>query len=369
MKRITALVSNDIEFDQRVRKVCTTLSDMGFEVHIAGRYMKGSRPFASPFHIHRFHLLFQKGAWFYAALNIRLFFFLLFHRTDVILANDLDTLFPAYLVARIRRIPLVYDSHEYFTGAEALTNRPFIRGVWERIEKFIVPKLKHMYTVNESIAEIYRNQYGIPVSVVRNVPGLSEPVSASRSDLGLPENKAVIILQGAYIDPDRGAAEAVEAMRYVEDAILLIIGAGREMERLKSMAASPDLSAKVHILGKMPFQELRRYTSCADLALSLDKPVHLNYMYSLPNKLFDYIHAGVPVLLSRLPELERIMNEGEIGMFIDNHDPKHIAGKISEALLSPQRSQWKANMKVAAQRHNWQHEETVLRRMYKGFLK
>lgn len=369
MKRITVLVSNDLEFDQRVRKVCTTLTSMGFEIHMLGRLMPGSRPFESPFHYHRIRLPFSKGALFYASLNIALFFHLLFKKTDIILANDLDTLLPAFLIGKLRSKEIVYDSHEYFTEAEGLTGRESVKRVWEKIEKWIFPKLKRVYTVNESIAGFYREKYKVDVKVVKNVPALMPTaVISDTSELNLPDNKKIIILQGAYIDPDRGAAEAVMAMKWVENALLLIIGSGREMERLKSIVKEEQLESKVWILGKLPFAELKKYTSMASLGLSLDKPVHLNYKYSLPNKIFDYIHAGIPVLISRLPELERLMKQHEVGMFIDSHEPKHVAQRISEALLSERRTEWKENLRLSALENNWQNEEKTIVEIYKGLL-
>ncbi|MDZ4750410.1 MAG: glycosyltransferase [Flavobacteriales bacterium] len=369
MKRITVLVSNDLEFDQRVKKVCTTLAAMGFEIHLVGRMMPNSKPFESPFHIHRFKLPSSKGAMFYVCLNVFLFFHLLFKPTDIIVANDLDTLLPAFIVARIRGKKLVYDSHEYFTEAEGLTGRNGVKKIWETIEKWIFPKLKYVYTVNESIAGFYRKKYDVKVDVVRNVPPLSTQIEKlDAHTLGLDSDKKIIVLQGAYIDPDRGAAEAILAMKWIEGAVLLIIGSGREMIRLKEIISNESLETKVKLLGKLPYIELCKYTSVASLGLSLDKPIHLNYKYSLPNKVFDYIHAGVPVLLSKLPELERLMGKYEIGLFIEEHEPQHVAQKISEALHSSKLDLWRKNLGIAALENNWQVEEKVIQRMYKELL-
>ena len=185
-KHITVLVSNDLQHDQRVAKVCATLLEMGFRITLVGRLLPDSKPFERPYETRRFRLPFHTGALFYTALNVRLFFYLLFKRTDIIVANDLDTLLPAFLIARMKGKELVYDSHEYFTEAEGLTNRPFPKKVWLAVESFIFPKLKHVITVNETIAGIYRALYHVPVHVVRNVPPLrNEVVHASRESLGL----------------------------------------------------------------------------------------------------------------------------------------------------------------------------------------
>jgi glycosyltransferase involved in cell wall biosynthesis len=364
-KHITVLVSNDLQHDQRVAKVCKTLLSLQYDITLVGRMMQGSQPFERAYEIKRFHLWFSRGSLFYAALNIRLFFYLLFKKTDVILANDLDTLLPAYLVSRVRNKRLVYDSHEYFTEAEGLTGRAFQKNVWLVIERMIFPKLKDAYTVNQSIADIYTELYGVNVKVVRNIPELNPLTTVkSREELGLPADKKILLLQGAYIDPDRGGVELVQAMQYVNDALLLIIGSGRDIENIKALIVQLDLSQKVRVLPKLPYEELRQYTALVDVGLSLDKPLHLNYTLSLPNKLFDYIHAGTPVLVSDLPELRRIVTTYKVGALAEKVEPVYLGARINEVLQSPEYAQWKQNCLTARNELNWQHESRVLKEIY-----
>jgi glycosyltransferase involved in cell wall biosynthesis len=349
-KHITVLVSNDLQHDQRVAKVCATLSEMGFRITLVGRLLPDSTPFERSYQTHRFRLPFRGGALFYAALNIRLFFYLLVKRTDIILANDLDTLLPAFLVARLKRKELVYDSHEYFTEAEGLTNRPLPKKVWLAIEGFIFPRLKHVITVNETIADIYRTLYHVPVHVVRNVPFLhGEHVQAAREELGLPSDKRIVLLQGAYIDPDRGGMELAQSMEFIENALLLIIGSGRDLENIKRLVAERNLQHRVKFIAKLPFS---------------DKPLHLNYAYSLPNKLFDYIHAGLPVLVSDLPELRRVVETHKIGMVVSRVEPQSIASALQDMFASGNLSVWRNNALSAAKELNWQREQEVIRKVY-----
>jgi glycosyltransferase involved in cell wall biosynthesis len=368
-QHITVLVSNDLEFDQRVRKVCNTLLQLGFEISLVGRKLPTSKDFERPYEIRRFKLWFSKGALFYAHLNVRLFFYLLFKKTDVILANDLDTLLPAYLVSKLRGKKLVYDSHEYFTEAEGLTGRKFQKTVWEKIEGWIFPKLKNVYTVNESIAHIYSNKYRVNVRVVRNIPELKEWTSKkNRADIRLPDDKFIMVLQGAYIDPDRGGLEALQSLEYLENVLLLIIGSGREMPLLKELASQEKYQGKVMILDKMPFSELMQYTMNADLGLTLDKPLHLNYKYSLPNKLFDYTHAGIPVLASDLPELRRIITEYKVGFLIETTTPKAIADRVNEIIQSNNLSDVRMACMSARSVLQWQREEEVLKEIFSQIL-
>jgi glycosyltransferase involved in cell wall biosynthesis len=158
-------------------------------------------------------------------------------------------------------------------------------------------------------------------------------------------------------------------MQYVENALLMIIGSGDVIEALKQMIIDLKLGDKVIITGKVPFEKLSQYTHHADLGLTLDKDTNINYRYSLPNKLFDYIHAGVPVLASDLIEVKKIIMDHSVGDCITSHDPKHIAAKINTILNDEATlGMWKKNCKIAAGKLNWEEEEKVLVEVYRKFL-
>lgn len=363
VKQIYISVTNDIVTDQRVNKVARTILSSGVSVALVGRIRKGSFPVGTnPFKIKRFRMVFNRGALFYACFNFRLFFYLLFRKIDLLLANDLDTLPANYLVSRIKRIPLVYDSHEYFTGVPELQNRKIVKGIWKWIEKRIFPNLKYIYTVSQSIADLYKEEYNREVKVVRNLsPGWKPVNKPYRSELGISEGKRILVLQGSGINIERGAEEAVEAMLYVENAILLIIGEGDVIDQLKKSVDQMDLSGMILFINKMPYAKLLEYTSLGDVGLTLDKDTNLNYRYSLPNKLFDYIQARVPVLASKLVEVEKIIRNYEIGELIDSHEPKHIAEKLNFMLDSEdKRREWKKNLEQAAEELCWENEEGKL---------
>ncbi|MEO6902689.1 MAG: glycosyltransferase [Bacteroidia bacterium] len=373
MKRIIVSVINDLSTDQRVHKVCTTLNQMGYEVMLVGRRQRKSLPLnPREYETKRMFLFFEKGVLFYAEYQIRLFLYLVFNKASVFLSNDLDTLLPNYLISKIKNIPLVYDTHELFCEVPELQANPTKKAIWKKIERYLFPKLKYVFTVNESIATIYRNEYHLPIKVVRNVPILINSFSIkkiSKRELGIPTDKKIIILQGAGINIDRGAEEAVQAMQFIDDAVLLIIGSGDVISILKTMVHDLNLTQKVQFIGKVPFETLVQYTHYADLGLTLDKATNVNYKYSLPNKLFDYIHAGVPILSSDLVELKNIIIHYNVGTCIESHDVKHIADKIKNMLNNESQCLlWKENTKIAAQQLNWEIEKEQLLTVYKQFL-
>lgn len=369
LNKVIVSVTNDLTTDQRVDKVCNTLTGMGFNVTLIGRILHGSFSLNRPYPTHRMRLLFSKGPLFYAEYNLRLFFYLLSHRCNLLVSNDLDTLLANFVAHRIKRIPMVYDSHEYYTETPELLNRPMVQGFWQWIERMIFPQLTDIITVNDSIARLYEEKYGKKLQVVRNIPRTFRHYKPkSRKELDLPEDKRIIMMQGAGINIQRGAEEAIEAIKMVKNAVLLIIGGGDVIEKLRQLALKPELTGKVLFKPKMPYNDLMQHTLLADVGLTLDKDTNINYRYSLPNKLFDYIHAGIPVLASRLPEIAQIVEGYNIGMITESHDPAEIARILNRMLDDDSvRLAWKENLAKAARELNWENEEKVLKTVYQKY--
>jgi glycosyltransferase involved in cell wall biosynthesis len=361
-KKAIVCVSNDLSTDQRVHKTCLTLQKCEYEVVEMGRKLHNSIPLERPYRTLRKKLIFNSGPLFYAELNVRFLIHLLFAKVDLIFSNDLDTLLACYLASKIRHKRLIYDSHEYFTETPELIARPRVQQIWKAIENIIFPRLTNVITVNHSIANLYAKEYQISVNVSRNIPHTFEPERIlTRGELGLPNNKKIIILQGTGINIQRGAEETVEAMKFVDDVVLLIVGSGDVLPTLKIMVSKLHLEDKVIFKPKMPFSELRQYTINSDLGLAIDKDTNINYHYSLPNKLFDYIHSGIPTLSSGLVELKQIIDKYDIGYYIQNHEPKHIADVIESIFKDQGRyTSVKANTYSAKKKLNWEKEEKVL---------
>jgi glycosyltransferase involved in cell wall biosynthesis len=371
MKRIIISVTNDLSTDQRVDRVCKTLLKMGFDVLLVGRKLRDSLVLKErTYKTKRLRLFFRKGPLFYAEFNFRLFFFLLFKKTDLFLSNDLDTLLANRLASVIRHLPLVHDCHEYFRGVPELNGRPFTMKAWKLIEDSIFPKLRNVYAVNESIAEIYHKEYGNKVKVIRNLPfRKTGEIKKQKKELGIPENHRIILYQGA-VNVDRGLDEAVEAMKFLKtDAILLIIGIGDILTKLKKQVSENKLHDKVLFTGQIPLEELFSYTVNADIGLSIEKDVSLNYHFCLPNKFMDYIQSNVPVLISPLIEMKAIVDKFKIGEMITSHDPVYLAGKIDDMLNNEEQLElYRENLKKAASELCWENEETGLIKIFREYV-
>lgn len=373
--RIIISVTSDLVTDQRVNRTASTLKEAGYKILVIGRRLADSPELAGRrYRSLRFRLWANKGAAFYAFYNIRLFWYLLWHHADILLSNDLDTLPANYLISKIKKIPLVYDSHEYFTGVPELTHRKKIQAIWKKIESAILPHIKYAFTVNASIASLYKQEYGIDFHVIRNLPETNRTINRDktllRRDLGLPVDQFLIILQGAGINIQRGAEEAVMAMQYLDNTLLLIIGGGDVFPVLKEMTITLGLQNKVRFESRKPPNELALYTYAADLGLSLDKDTNINYRFSLPNKLFDYLHAGIPVLASDLPEVKNIVEKYGIGRISKSHDPKTLATIIHEMLNDKEANQiWTKNIADASRELNWETERNKLLAIFNSIEK
>ena len=359
-KKIIVSVISDLVTDQRVQKECTTLHDMGYEVFLIGR--KSTKDFGLdklPFKVLRLWDPFKKGALMYAFFNAQLFIYLCFRKADILWANDLDTLLPNFLVSRIKKVVLIYDSHEYFLLTVA---KAFSRKIFTSIEQYIFPKLAHVLTVNNSIRNIYQSAYKVPITVIRNVPYRSTGFHASI----LPAdhaNKKILLMQGIGLNENRGAEEAVEMMQFLPDEyILYFIGTGTLIGKLKEMVSRLNLSAKVIFTGVLPYDVMMGFTLQAYLGLIFEKIDHNDeHMLALPNKLFDYIKAGLPILSSKGVEIMAIVDAFDIGTYIDDLNPEHIAQRVLAIGADQEKYyRWKQNTKHAAAELNWENEEVIL---------
>ncbi len=366
-KRILVSVSNDLITDQRVDKVSTSLYRNGYDVFLIGCIKKERKPLKRPYQTYRFNLLFKKRFVFYLEYNLRLLFILLFKRKDMLLCNDTDALPANFIASKLCRVPLVFDAHELFPEVPELVNRPQIKRVWEKIEDLFFPHLKYSYTVCESIAEHYKQKYGITMRVVRNIPTKESgttPKSATQNTnpnlLPSLEGKKLLLYQGA-INMGRGIEWLINAMPYLESCILCICGDGDLFEEMKTLTKKKQLDDRVFFTGRLPFEELNQYTSIADLGFVLLENRGLSYYYSLPNRIFDYMKYGVPVLASNFPEIARIVETHQTGKLISHYEPEYLAKIILEMLDEwGDKSAYQNRLNELSKKFCWENEEQVM---------
>lgn len=370
MKRVILSVTEDLYTDQRMDKMSLFLHKKGFDVTLVGRCY-GDSPVLEkrPYKTKRLRLFFRKGSIFYAEYTIRLLFYLLFKKCDLLVANDLDTLLPNYLVSKWRKKPLVYDSHEYFCGELSVVSKPISYKVWHGIEKFCFPKLKTVITVSQSIVDQYEKEYGIRPYLVRNIPPAATPlVTATRQSLQMPDDKTVLLLQGSGINEGRGGEEIVQAMQYLPDCHLFIVGNGTVLPQLKKMSAEMHLQDRITFVPRQTPENLFNYTSLADMGMAIDTDQSANLRFSLPNKIFDYIKAGLPMVVSNLVERARIVRQYKVGTIAESVTPEALAAAVKELSDPELLAQCRENCKTAARELTWENEEKVLEQVYAPYL-
>ncbi|HBF20220.1 MAG TPA: glycosyltransferase [Cryomorphaceae bacterium] len=366
-KKVVVSVTNDLVTDQRVKRSIEVLQELGFEVCFVGRQLRESLPVEQPYKTVRFKLWFRKGFLFYANYNLRLFTFLIFRKFDLYLSNDLDTLLPNFLVSRMRAKPLVYDSHEYFTGVPEIQGRPVVKGIWSFLERWLLPKANDFITVNQSIASLYYDDYGVVAEVVRNISDSQLPeVHKTRAALGIPQDVYVLINQGSGINTDRGMEEAFEALKKMDHTILMLVGKGDVLPLLKEKARLEGLQEKVLFIPPQPYLEMLQYTLNADCGLSLDKDTNLNYRYSLPNKLFDYVKCHIPVLVSDVVEVSSVVRNYDIGEVIPDHSAASICEGI-ETIRKKGKAFYSPGLEKAARENNWDEERQKLVEIFRKY--
>ncbi len=361
MKRLIFTVTTDLSYDQRMIRICTSLSNAGYDVLLLGRKLNNSiRLKEQPFKQHRLNCFFEKGKLFYIEYNIRLFFFLLFIKMDGICAIDLDTILPCYYISRIKKVIRIYDAHELFCEMKEIVTRPRIYRVWKWIERKTVPHFNFGYTVNEPIAEEYFKMYQRRFEVIRNISLYDE-------NFIYPPKEKYILYQGA-VNEGRSFETVIPAMNMV-NAKLIICGDGNYMKQAKQLVEKENLGDKISFTGMLDPVKLKEYTAKAYIGINLIENNGINNYYSLANRFFDYVHAGVPQLCVSYPAYKVLNDEYHVALLVDDLQSKNIADNMNKLLDDT--VLWERlynNCKSAAKELNWQQEEKKLIAFYKNIF-
>jgi glycosyltransferase involved in cell wall biosynthesis len=371
MKAVIAVIS-DLSTDMRVQKLAALMAEEGMSVTVIGRSSGMPLPEGiAGVRFSRIKVPFRKGPLMYAFFNIILFIRLLFMPFSICVASDLDTLFPCLIISRIFNRKLIYDSHEYFTGQYGLSEKRFRHFIWKSLERMTVPGVRWMITVSNSIADIYNQEYGVRPVVIRNLaPDTGHLIPHDRRELGVGPGELLAVFQGSGIHPGRGAGELISAMALTERVRLLIIGAGDIIDTVRDAAGRSEASGSIIFLPRMPWEEMMRYTMCCDVGLSLDTDTSLNQRYSLPNKVFDYIAAGIPAVVSPLPELSALSESHGCAVVLKDVTPEEIARQLQRLADDPELlKQLSVKTKNAGQELTWEREKLKEQELIRSVIK
>lgn len=361
MRKIVCLTSNDLNYDQRMHRICAALSEHDHRVTLLGRTLNNSKPLTErTFDQRRISCIFSRGPLFYLELNLRYFVRLMRLKPDIINTVDADTLLSALLYKMLKPFVWVHDAHELFTEVPELTGRRLKKSLWHFLERISLKKVERIYTVSASISEYYEKICRKKVEVIRNLPALRsiEVVEPQSENPG----KVCLLYQGA-LNVGRCVDLYILAMHRIEGE-LWIAGEGDLSDELRARVRSEHLENKVRFLGYLLPEELRQVTAKATIGLNVLENLGQSYYYSLSNKCFDYIQAGIPSIHSRFPEYVKLHEEYDVFAFAEAN-----VASITDAinLLVNDRDVYEAlkkNCNIAAQSLVWTTEKEKLLAIY-----
>ena len=357
-KKIICTVINDLTYDQRMHRVCTTLANEGYDVLLLGRVKEKSVDLTEQVFAQKRIVCFSyTGFMMYFEFNLRVLIYLLFHRFDMVNAVDLDTIIPASLAARIKSKPMIYDAHELFTEVPEIVNRPYLYKIWSWIETNFVPTAWASYTVALMIAEIFTEKYDQSFSVIRNVP-------RRQSFQPTRKTEKIILYQGA-INTGRGLKEIIAAMIHLDEEIKLwIIGDGDLYEEIKDASLATTAKQRIKMFGYIAPEELKEMTKKAWIGINLLENVGLSYYYSLANRTFDFIQAHVPAIHMDFPEYRAINDKYQVAELVPDLTTDSIVKAVNSLENEDRYDRLKQNCQIAAAELCWENEEDKLLGIY-----
>jgi len=359
MRSVIFCVTNDLFFDRRMQKICSSLQTGGYEISLVGRRATTHLQDTVPsYRRYWLHIIFQKGPLFYLEFQIRLFFFLLFQPKAILCAIDLDTMPAVYLASIAKSTQRILDAHELFTEQKEVISRKWVHRCWLWLEKWLIPRFPLGYTVNEALAEEFFKRYGVRYTVIRNVPVWISNISESTS-----KRDRWIIYQGA-VNEGRSFETLIPAMKKVP-VPLHIYGTGNFLIRVKELIQKEELQDKIICHPPELPENLVLITPLATIGVTLFENKGLNQYLSLANRFFDYIMAGIPQICANYPAYEAILDRYPVGLSVDPSDSEAIAEALNKLLTDDvvyekcKRACWEAR-----EEFNWEKEQQHLLDFY-----
>lgn len=378
MKKVVSIVMNNFKNDTRVLKEAITLKNNNFDVKVLalhdGKSSLKEYDSVSDIDVHRVILKTKNlpKSLAYQMLKYCEFFYKAVKeckKADIIHCNDLQPL-PVAAAAKLfsfGKTKIVYDAHEYETEVKGLTG--IRKSLAKFLERFLIKFVDKLITVNDSIAEKYVEMYGInKPCIVLNAPNKLTCVEKNdifREKFNIPKEHKIFLYQGGF-SKGRGIEILLETFANIdiENVCIVFMGYGELEEKIKEYAGK---YKNIFYHEAVAPQVLLNYTVSADYGISLIENVCLNYYYCLPNKFFEYSMAGLPLICSDFPVMERFADKYQIGVSAAPDDMNSIISSIKNIMTKDYvvLSQNARNMALA---NSWEEQEKVLIKLYKDLI-
>jgi glycosyltransferase involved in cell wall biosynthesis len=360
-----------IEYRRRVLNQIETARKADFDVDVisTSKPVKISQNYNFKYAAIRLPSFIKQGMIAYPLFNFLLFFKILFKNYEVIHFRGIIPI-PAILFRQwFTKSKLIYDAHEYFRGHLIFKHRPIRKAIWMWFEKQIVKQTETIITVCDPLAELLKKDYpnAKSVSVVHSVPNLNDNPPESNQD---KKNDKLVVFHGYFL-PGRALENTIKSMAYIKDPSikLMLIGEGALESKLKKLVDELDLNPRIEFRPFIKNENLIEFISKASLGLVIIEPDCTNRKYALPNKFFECIHAGLPILASNIPTLQQYVDNYQVGMTVDPYNLQEIAKKIESILKDDnQLKRWHNNSQKAAIELNWDKEAEKLNQIYMGLF-
>jgi glycosyltransferase involved in cell wall biosynthesis len=367
--KICHLTINPLDYERRIINEVNTAVRQGYQVQVYALGRPGEKKIEDKdnFVLRRVISVFYRGGPLkFISINVQLVALLFARSYDLIHCHDLWVLPAAACAAWLRRSVLVYDAHEYYAGLEIFSKKRLSRLIWLLAERIAVQQVQVLVTVSEKLGERYHHRYPAlrQIEIIRNLP-CAEHVGTYVTPGVIKKNGHKIIIYQGHFKPGRGLKNLIQAVAMTGNVHLLLIGNGELEPVLKNMVRTEKLEDRIFFHDFIPMVELISVSAQGDLGAVLFEPTSLNYAAALPNKFFEYIMAGLPVLSSNIETFTYYIDKYDFGLTVDPSDIAAISRTITRMISDEEQlKKWKNNALKAAQELNWENEEKKLLKIY-----
>jgi len=376
-KLIVHILMTDYLLDSRVKNETTSLVNDKYDLNV---YCLNSRlifndEIRENVLLKRFGIVSNKYLTFISAY-ISMFFYSLNKKIDLVHAHDLNSLPIAYLIALIKRIPFIYDSHELWSQSHHSISSKFILNSIALMEKIFARKSARIITVSDSIKEYLEKYFCVSnIEVIRNIPSYTHigNYNLLREQYNLPNEIKICLYQG-MISEHRGVSlivkSAIEVCKNNDKVVFFFLGDGEDLDKFEKLIKGKGLHEKIFFLGRIEQDKLLKYTMSADIGIHAISNTCLNHEYCLPNKVFEYLHSNLVLVVTNLIELSKFVEENEIGLTFRDNDYLDLETKITELLTNRDLYlEYKNNVRKIAPNLTWSNEYLKLRNIYQDLLR